>query len=187
MVGTRQTAPGHPAADLLRPQRPSLAAWYAGPLSARALHRLQQAAEAGLQSRLRQGGSSFRHQLLQLVCQYLAGTDIEPGYRHLVAISRDALDKALLELVYGQLLISRKLQPATLHLEQGFIQAAGYLDSGDYFRLVWRHELLGYLVLGKNPAVSQSLDKLLSEAAVIKCLRDNDGLPNEYAHHDTVG
>ena len=183
----QQRIPGHPAADLLRPQRPSLAAWYAEPLTAGALVGLQQAAGAGLQARLLQGSPSFRPQLLQLVCQYLAGTDIEVGYRQLLATSRDARDTALLELVYGQLLISRKLQPATVHLERGFVQAARYLGSADYFRLVRRHELLGYLLLGENPAAPHPLDRLLSEAAVIKRLCANTGRHNGHAHHDTVG
>jgi hypothetical protein len=93
----------------------------------------------------------------------------------------------LLELVYGQLLISRKLQPATIHLEQGFMRAACYLDSGDYLRLLRRHELLGYLVLTDTPADPQPLDALLSEAAVIRRLRENTGRRNENDHHDTVG
>ena len=124
---------------------------------------------------------------MQLACRFLAGTDIEPGYQQLVATSRATRDTALLELVVGQLLISRKLQPATVHLKQGFIQAARYLNAPDYFRLVRRHELLGYLVLRENPAAPQPLDALLSEAAVIKRLRKHDGWHNENSHHDTVG
>jgi hypothetical protein len=187
MEDMKQRIPGQPAADLLRPQRPSLAAWYAGPLTAGALSRLQRAAEAGLRAWLCRGSSSFRPQLLQLVCQYLAGTDIQAGYRQLLASSHDARDTALLELVYGQLLISRKLQPATVHLERGFVQAARYLDSADYFRLVRRHELLGYLVLREDPAPAHPLETLLSEAAVIKRLCAHTGRRNGNAHHDTVG
>jgi len=187
MAGIQQTISGHPAADLLRPQQASLAAWYAGPLAAGTLTDLQQAAASGLQSRLCQGGSSFQPQLLQLVCRFLDGMEIEPGYRQLRATLHDKREMALLELVVGQLLISRKLQPATRHLEQGFRQAAGYLESGDYFRLVRRHELLGYLVLGERPAMPQPLDVLLSEAAVIRRLRGDAGQRSEYAHHDTVG
>lgn len=183
----QQHLTGHPAADLLCTQRQSLAAWYAEPATARELSGLQQAAEAGLRVRLCRGRSSFRPQLLQLVCQHLNGSDIEPGYRRLLATLRDAYDMALLELVYGQLLISRKLQTATAHLESGFLQAARYLDSADYFRLVRRHELLGYLVLSENPAGPQPLDALLSEAAVIRRLRANDRRHYVNAHHDTVG
>ena len=126
----KQLIPGHPAADLLCLQRPSLADWYAGPLAAASLAGLQQAAEAGLQSRLFRD-SSFRPQLLQLACRFL--------------------------------------------------------NVPDYFRLVRRHELLGYLVLRENPAAPQPLDALLSEAAVIKRLRKHDGWHNENSHHDTVG
>jgi hypothetical protein len=187
MMDRQQHLPGHPAAGLLCPQRPSLAGWYAGPATGGELGRLQQAAEAGLRVRLCEGRSSFRPQLLRLVCRHLAGTDIEPGYRHLLASVHDARDSALLELVYGQLLISCKLQPAMVHLERGFLRAAGYLGSADYFRLVRRHELLGYLVLGENPAGPQPLDALLSEAAVIRRLRANDGRLFGKAHHDTVG
>lgn len=187
MDGITQAIPGHPAADLLRPQRPSLAAWYARPLAAGKLARLQLAAAAGLQSRLCKGGSSFRPQLLQLVCCSLAGTDIEPGYRQLSATVHDARDTALLELVYGQLLISRKLRPAIKHLEQGFLRAARYLESGDYLRLLRRHDLLGNLVLTGTPADPQPLDALLSEAAVIRRLREHTGRRIQDTHHDTVG
>lgn len=187
MDGITQAIPGHPAADLLRPQRPSLAAWYAGPLAAGKLARLQLAAAAGLQSRLCKGGSSFWPQLLQLVCCSLAGTDIEPGYRQLSATVHDARDTALLELVYGQLLISRKLRPAIMHLEQGFLRAARYLESGDYLRLLRRHDLLGNLLLTGTPADPQPLDALLSEAAVIRRLREHTGRRNQDTHHDTVG
>jgi hypothetical protein len=187
MDGMKQAIPGHPAADLLRPQRPSLAAWYAGPLAAGELARLQLAAETGLQSRLCTGASCFRPQLLQLVCRFLAGTVVEPGYRQLSATVHDARDTALLELVYGQLLISRKLQPAARHLRQGFMRAARYLDSGDYLRLLRRHELLGCLVLTGAPADPQPLGALLSEAAVIRRLRGNTGRCSASAHLDTVG
>jgi hypothetical protein len=183
MDGIKQAIPGHPAADLLRPQRPSLAAWYAGPLAAGPLARLQLAAAAGLQSRLCKGGSSFRPQLLQLVCRSLAGAYIEPDYRQLRATVHAAHDMALLELVYGQLLISRKLQPATTYLERGFMRAARYLDSSDYLRLLRRHELLGYLVLGDTPADPQPLDALLSEAAVIRRLCEHTGRRNQDTHH----
>jgi hypothetical protein len=187
MDGIKQAIPGHPAADLLRPQRPSLAAWYAGPLAAGKLARLQLAAATGLQSRLCKGGSSFRPQLLQLVCCSLAGTDIEPGYRQLRATLHAARDTALLELVYGQLLISRKLRPAITYLERGFMRAARYLDSSDYLRLLRRHELLDCLVLTGKPADPQPLDALLSEAAVIRRLREHTVRRNGNAHHDTVG
>lgn len=187
MDGIKQAIPDHPAVDLLRPQRPSLAAWYAGPLAAGKLIKLQLAAATGLQSRLCRGGSSFRPQLLQLVCRSLAGMDIEPDYRQLSATVHAARDAALLELVYGQLLISRKLQPASKRLEQGFMRAARFLDSGDYLRLLRRHELLGYLVLTETPVDPQPLDVLLSEAAVIRRLCGNTGRCNKNAHCDTVG
>lgn len=187
MDGTNQAIPAHPAADLLRPQRPSLAAWYAGPLAAGKLARLQLAAAAGLQSRLCKGASSFRPLLLQLVCSSLAGADVESGYRQLRATVHDARDTALLELVYGQLLISRKQQPATTHLERGFLRAAHYLEPGDYLRLLRRHELLGCLVLTGTPTDPQPLDALLSEAAVIRRLSGHAGRHQGNAHHDTVG
>ena len=187
MDGIEQAIPGHPAADLLRPQRPSLAAWYAGPLAAGNLARLQLAAETGLQARLCKGGSGFRPQLLQLVCRSLAGKDIAPDYRQLCATVHDARDTALLQLVYGQLLICRKLQPAIKTLEQGFMRAARHLGSGDYLCLLRRHELLGYLVLTDTPTDPQPLDVLLTEAAVIRRLCENSGRRHQHDHHDTVG
>jgi hypothetical protein len=84
-------------------------------------------------------------------------------------------------------LISRKLRPATTYLERGFMRAARYLDSSDYLRLLRRHELLDCLVLTGTPADPQPLDALLSEAAVIRRLREHTGRRNQTDHHDTVG
>ena len=96
-------------------------------------------------------------------------------------------DRALLELVYGQLLMGRKLSPAGEHLARGFRLAVPWLSSAGYFELVRRHERLDCLRLTDTPAPPQGLAALLAEAAVVQRLQTGGRgrRPNE--HRDTVG
>jgi hypothetical protein len=187
MLAVSNAPPAHPAADLLGTGRPSLAGWYAGPADTGLLDTLRASAEADLQVRLRRGESRFRPQLLLAVCDCLAGADIGPAYRELRSGVRDQRAAALLELVVGQLLVSRKQQPATFHLVRGFRKAARYLDTRAYFRLVHRHELLDCLVLSAAPGTVQPLASLLAEAGVIRRLRQHAGRRHAFAHRDTLG
>jgi len=177
---------GIPAAGLLD-ARPSLVAWYATPLPDSMRADLQQSAEAGVQRCLPGCMPDFGPQLLRLVCCSLTGSDISGNYRQLAGVVQGARESALLELVYGQLLISRKRRPAAAHLERGLVRAAACLGTRDYFRLVGRHETLGYLALTDRGSAPQPLDSLLAEGAVIRCLRAHAGRHDANVHYDTVG
>ena len=187
MNGTQPATDQHPATALLGELPTSLAHWYGDPLTHASAGALLQVAEQVLQSRLCGGGLCFPVHLLQLICRCWQGAATGLHYRQLAATTGDTLESALLELVYGQLLISRKLRRATAHLEQGFAHAARQLESADYFRLVWRHEALGNLVLGEAPCPPQALDALLAEAAVIRRLRGPERYRHDHAHRDTLG
>jgi len=177
---------GVPAAGLLE-ARPPLTGWYATPLDRDRLTGLQLAAEAGLQRSRCRGTPEFGPQLLRLVCRSLGGADVSGEYHRLARTGPGTREAALLELVYGQLLVCRKRLPATTHLERGCIQAAGFLETCDYFGLVRRHETLGYLALTECAGEPLPLHALLTEGAVIRRLRAGRRCVTEHAHHDTVG
>ena len=178
---------GCDAAALLHRRKPSLSAWYANPLSAEQAAQLQLAAQQELQRRLCSGASCFPVHVLQLVCRFQRQLAIELDYRQLLAAVRDVPERALLELVYGQLLASRKLSGAHQHLADGFVLAADCLSSTDYFQLLRQHELLDWLVLSDTACLPQSLADLLAEAAVIKQLRGVAVVRFGRTHLDTLG
>ena len=181
------TASGSPLAALLVGGGLELVAWYADPPPRRTARMLHALAGRRRQTRLRRGESCFQLEILRLVCRYWLETDAQLAYRQLAALDRCEAEYALLELVYGQLLISRKLQVARQHLECGFALGARILDSADYFVLLKRHEQLGWLSLGETPAPPAPLQTLLNEAMVIAQLAGNHHSRPVRAHYDTVG
>lgn len=178
---------GEPLVALLGDAEAALAAWYADPLPRGTARLLHEMARRERQARLCRGESCFHLELLQLVCCYWLDSGAGLAYRQLVSLAHDAAGQALLELVYGQLLISRKLHAAHSHLEHGFALAAQGLESVDYITLVRRHEQLAWLPLGDAPATPAPLAVLLREAAVIARLTGGRRIPPVHAHHDTVG
>jgi len=165
----------------------ALSAWYATPLTRRQLAKLQSATQQELQTRLRNGAPCYAVHVLQFVLRFQQQVDVEPGYQLLQAAAQNVPEQALLELVYGQLLASCKQTGAREHLADGFALAAGFLSSTDYFRLLRQHELLGWLRFAATASVSQPLQSLLAEAAVIKQLQGETGVAFEVAHLDTLG
>lgn len=174
-------------ACLLELRRPSLAAWYADPLASDVVEALRSSAVKTLQSRWRADAACFRLRVLQLACRFWLGEAVTPEYGQLLGLASDGYEQALLELVYGQLLVSCKYRQAHQHLDRGFALAACQLDSADYFCLVRRHELLKFLSLPDTPSPPQTLASLLAEAAVIRRLREGDVRRYRQAHFDTVG
>lgn len=172
---------------LLGCERPSLALWYADPLSGEVAEVLHAAAQEALQTRLCAGTPCFQLHVLQFVCRFWLEAATEPEYDRLAIAAGDRAEQALLEIVYGQLLISRKYRHAAPHLERGFAQAVRYLESSDYFRLVRRHELLGHLCVSDTPSPPQGLAALLAEAAVTRQLQAGGGHHYRLTHLDTIG
>lgn len=188
MQAARPPGNPHPATALLGGRPVSLADWYGDPLSSAGAGALLREAERALHTRLRRGGSCFPLHLLQLICRHWLGADAGLYYRQLAATIADSRETALLELSYGQLLISRRLRRAMAHLEKGFGLAVHQLGAAEYFRVVRRHEALGCLRLGDAPYPPQPLDSLLVEAAVIRCLRGKTLHRTDHAQHrDTLG
>ncbi len=178
---------GTAPAALLDDVEPALAAWYADPLSPYQARLLDETARHRRQTGLCRGESCFRLELLSLVCHYWLESGAELKYLQLASLPLDDAGRALLELVYGQLLISRKLQAARPHLERGFALAARHLASPDYFVLLRRHERLDRLPLGNTAARPAPLQALLNEAGVIAQLAGRQRNLHAQTHCDTVG
>ena len=172
---------------LLGAEPASLAAWYADPLARDVAAELHARTEQALQTCLRTGASCLQLRVLQLVCRFWLAEPITLEYEQSQVSAASAREQALLELVHGQLLVSCKYRRGVRHLERGFALAVPQLDAADYFRLLRRHELLGYLCLSDTASLPQTLDALLVEAAVIRRLREGTGRHYRCAHLDTVG
>ncbi len=174
--------------QLLVDGQASLVSWFAVPLTPEqaeaALSEIRQALRRG---RAAQQGA-FSARLAELIFRFWAGNDIEANYRNLLALLNDQRELALLDLCYGQLLMSRKQQPAWQHLDKGFARAAHLLEPEDYFAVLKRHELLRELPLSQLPSAAATLEALLAEARVIARLRGAGGRPDRGSgkHSDTL-
>ncbi len=147
-----------------------LGQWFADPLApdrlgalCAAAHHNQQRAHAG-------GGSGFGPRLQSLICSYWRGGQWQVVRDSLRATAVSPLEAALLELVTGQLLMSRKLSGAMERLDAGFGLAANLFPAGDYFRVLRRHALLRRLPLSAAGQPAAGLASLLTEARVIRAL-----------------
>ncbi len=126
---------------------------------------------AHLNQRLRQktllGQRRFVLLVARMVLRFWCGEAIEGDFRELSTQARGLRRKqALLYLVYGQLLMSRRIEGATEALAEGFRQASPLLDPWDYWRVEKRHQLLKSLPLFDQPRPASDLHELLTEARV---------------------
>lgn len=165
------------------------AGWYATPLSqelAAALHAQARQAEQRALSAGMTGDRLLAPRLAVLIAGFWLGRAAELGYRSLI-VTQSPEPLALVELVYGQLLISRKLTGALEHLDRGFMLAAPQLTPLDYFAMLRRHELLRALPLQSTASVPQPLHDLLTEARVIRRLQPHGRRRSGNPHDDTLG
>jgi hypothetical protein len=175
------------AADLLKSARPSLTGWYADPIAGADAQALLDRTQRRLRSRLCRGGRCFPLHVLKMICHHWLQYDSALDYQQLSSQACDDSERSLVELVYGQLLISGKRLPARQHLARGFSLAARHLDTVDYLLLLRRHDLLEYLPLSVSPVVAHDLRSLLKESAVIRRLRGNERRVHKSPHRDTLG
>lgn len=167
----------------------SLSGWFAEPLTEKQARAALHEVRAGLRASRADRRSLHITRLAELIFRYWAGYDIEVDYRNSRAMPQGEREFALLELCYGQLLLSRKQEPAWWHLDKGFMTAAHLLEPDDYFTVLRRHELLRQLPLTVLPAAAAPLESLLAEARVIARLRGAGSRPGmrPAKHNDTVG
>lgn len=149
-----------------------LGRWYATPLSVAEAERLVAGLQARHQQGLRAGRGCSTCQIGLLIGGFWRGKDIEAAYLNLSRrLQGRRHAQALLELVMGQLLMSRQLEGARGHLARGFELAHGLLCSADYFTLLKRHALLTHIPLSLQPQAPRDLPQLLAMAAVIERLQ----------------
>lgn len=164
-----------------------LSAWYANPLAAAEA----QSHLLDVRDRLRQAGEvnylSLRIQ--EAIARYWLDRDISGDIENLKATCKDDRCRALVLLVYGQLLISRKRQGAMDYLQQGFQQATALFTAAEYLEVMRRHESLKHLVTGERACAGRTLDELLKEAEVIRTLKGRQDYHRDIRadKRDTVG
>lgn len=168
---------------------PPLGDWYADPITNSSADNLQRRARQALQRGYARGEDCFAARVQDIAANFWLGRSIEADHRSLAATSTDEHQHALIDLVFGQLLISCKLVGAVYYLDAGFSRAANLLKPADYFRVLKRHELLRHLVLGRQRAAAQDLASLLGEARIIARLGGITATSGRCRHSpdDTVG
>jgi len=124
-----------------------------------------------------------------MIARFWRGEPIDTNHQTLTKTADSRYEQALVELIYGQLLLSRKLNGTMAHLEAGFAEAAPLLGAAEYFTVWRRHGLLVYLPLFDTARPPHHLDDLLTEATVIRRLRGASATrpPYRLCHGDTVG
>ncbi|MEW6645584.1 MAG: hypothetical protein AB1450_00070 [Pseudomonadota bacterium] len=159
-----------------------LGMWHGDPLDTAAA----QALRVRAQQRQRRGQRQRRCRtcLLQdLIAGYWLGEDIAALHRHaLPLLQRSAHSRALLELITGQLLLSRRLNGARQHLERGFHLASGLFTPADYLTVLKRQQQLASLPLADTPLPAATLAQLLTTAQVIE--RMEGGRRRPQGKHD---
>lgn len=167
----------------------NLAAWHASPMSiedAQAL--LQQTQSLQRQAYLR-AEDNMEYRVRELIARYWLGRRVEGDYKSILGNCAEPSCSSLAHLVYGQLLMARKISGAMDYLRMGFDLASGLFAAADYFTVLRRHELLAYLPLSEQGSEAMPLEDLLREAAVIRRLQEvrntRRGISND--PKDTVG
>ncbi len=167
-----------------------LGRWYADPMSTdEASHTIVETNHR-LERRLRHGGGTLCCRLSLLRGRFWLGRDISDDYwglQHLASSTPHG--RALLELLYGQLLLSRQLAGALEHLEKGFSLARHLFTASDYFAVMSRHRQLKYLPQAQQPSPPSSLQQLLVMAQVIERLEQPERKRRDYTfdNRDTYG
>ena len=171
--------------------RPSiLGRWYADPLSPDQARKLLEQTEAREEKRKRHGGNTLTCKLQRMVALFWLGEDVNAYYHMLNPLAiRSPHGHALLELIYGQLLLSRHLNAGMRHLEKGFRLAANLFSAGDYLEVMNRHRLLRQLPLSDTPAHAETLEAMHTSAKVIERMKQTESTRQPYRHDpkDTYG
>jgi hypothetical protein len=160
----------NPVQSLRHTQTPSLADWYADPMTPAQAQSIIDVARDGFRQACVTGRPSPYYRFMTLIGRYWLVGNVEMQFEVMMATASDDRQGALLQLIYGQLLLSRKRRDAFSYLDSGFLRATQWLAAPDYLRVLKQHELLRYLTLSHNPAPAMDLKSLIAEARVIRCL-----------------
>ena len=146
----------------------SLGDWFAEPMDHALAGTLLEKTRQAMQRSIVLGQPGYELRILELITAYWLDRPVENLFTSLSAISGNRYQRALLALVYGQLLMSRKQAGAMIHLDTGFRLASNMLEAQDYFKLMQRHDLLRRLPVSTGLAQPLGLAALLAEANVIQ-------------------
>lgn len=171
------------------PDRLPLGDWYARPLVPGEADAVAEAARRALRAAWCERRETMSVRLSALIAAFWLGRAVRDDYLSLRASLHGSRMAALLELVYGQLLASRRMCGAHAHLCAGFEAAVPWFGAAEYFRVLRRHRLLEALVPGDGPCRAQNLRELLREAQVIHRLGGGARVRHSTreARADTVG
>lgn len=144
-------------------------------------------AHTALQAAYRSGADGLDCRIQMMIARYWLGDAINSDYRNLVVFDRLAI--ALVELVYGQLLMSKKLKGAMDYLDAGFEHATELVEASEYFSLRERHRLLAHIPLSERPSLPRDMRSLLTEARVIERLKISNSQQRvlTFDPSDTIG
>lgn len=158
----------------------SLGDWYADPCAPDSARQALVRLEYREQQLRRRGRGSLALRLAILLARAALGEEVEPEYQRLAALTalRGTRARAAVELVYGQVLMTRREAGAMVHLEKGFALARHLFAPADYFVVLKRHTLLALLPPAALPP--EPLADLLIAARVMARL----GARRAPARHD---
>jgi len=103
----------------------------------------------------------------ELIAVFWQEKDYLRAYSNLLKTNTDKCLQAHLSVVLGQLLMSKKLQPAMDYLEQGMHALNSFLSSHEYITLMRRNEVLSAILLSSKSYPAATLEQLENEAKVI--------------------
>jgi len=153
----------------------TLAAWHAAPLNKTQAQQLFDDVQKQRKQAVLGGEQCILCQIHEFIAQFWLGKSVLNSLELAVQIESDAARRALLLLVYGQLLLACKLNAAFEFLDRGLQEAAPLLSPTDYFRVVNRHELLSVLPLFSEARPPADIASLENEARIV--LRLKQGKP----------
>jgi len=145
-----------------------LSDWYAQPTTVEAA---EESLKAVRQRRKQQESDILSLRIEEIIARYWLGRDIRGDVQNYQASYQSEAHRALITIIYGQLLMSRKREGAMEYLDEGFRMAINHFQGAAYLEVMRRHDQLRYIVLGPQPLPGLSLKELLQEAEVIKKLK----------------
>lgn len=167
-----------------------LARWYADPLSRDEAESLLALSQRREQERLKRHGKAYLSPLLKLIALHWLGEATDGHYHHLRSQPAGARHLQILTpLLYGQLLMSKRISAATDYLDEAFHQARLLLRPQDYFVLMKRHQILKRIPLSDTATPGETLEQLLTTGKVIARMEESRGERPGYWHdpNDTYG
>jgi hypothetical protein len=159
-----------------------LTKWYANPQSIDEARSHIIKTSQRLQQHYRRGTGCRFCQLQLSISAFWLGEDVKPQIEKLLFQHQNQRRfTALINLVYGQLLMSQRLKDARYYLDEGFKQASPLLTNSDYFKIHHQHQLLKIIPLEDKPLPATDLKTLINMAEVISKFPQQE--PRKY-HYD---